>query len=96
MSWRKWREWAAQVAVLHPVVLETPDTHAACRVIGAELGIVGVDQCKALFISTQGWLTEKGAPTCAAGFAGCIGFIRKLLTWTSLGYRRGFWVYRCW
>ena len=64
--------------MLHPVVLETPDTHAACRVLGAELGIVGVDQCKALFISTQGWLAEKGAPTCAAGFAGCIGFMRKL------------------
>lgn len=66
------------MTVLHPVVLETPNTHLACRVLDSELGIVGVDPRKALFVRAQGRLAEKGAPTCAAGFAGCKGFIRKL------------------
>lgn len=66
------------MAVLHPVVLETPNAHVACRVLGSELGVVGVDQRKALFVRTQSRLAEQGAPTCAACFTGCIGFIRKL------------------
>ncbi|MGP9706440.1 helix-turn-helix domain-containing protein [Brachybacterium sp. AOP24-D1-21] len=45
---------------------------------GSELGIVGVDQRNALFIGSQGWLTEKGTPTRAAWFARCIGFMRQL------------------
>ena len=47
--------------MLHPIVLETPNTHVACRVLGSELGIVDVDQRMALFVRTQGRLAAKGA-----------------------------------
>lgn len=66
------------MAVLHPVVLETPNPHVACRVLGSELGVVGIDQRKTLFVRSQGWLTEKGTPTRATWFARCIGFVRQL------------------
>ena len=78
LSWRKWRERAAQVAVLHAVALGAPNTHVAWRVLGSELGVVGADQRKTLLIGPQGWLTEKGTPTRAIWFARCIGFVRQL------------------
>lgn len=67
------------MAVLHPAILDAPNTHAAGLMHVAKRGIVGVDQCEVLVTRNRGRLPEQGTSTGVARatrYVGLVGLLR--------------------